>query len=137
MRVQSYLFFNGRCDEALAFYASAIGATTTFITRFGDAPEGSSNTAPDWADKVMHANFEVGNTQLMASDGQCALEGDASMRACSLSIEADSQADAERMFNALVDGGTVTMPFQSTFWSSGFGMLVDRFGVKWMVSAPA
>ncbi|WP_035057978.1 VOC family protein [Andreprevotia chitinilytica] len=133
MQVQSYLFFYGRCDEALAFYADTLGAQITFLTRFKDAPP--EQGIPGWEDKVMHANFQVGETQLMASDGMGPQES-SKMKGCSLSIGADSFEQGERVFKALAEGGEVVMPYQATFWASGFGMLVDKFGVHWMVNCP-
>ena len=132
MVVQPYLFFKGRCDEALAFYSAALDAQVTFLMRYREAPDPAVVPA-DWQDKVMHCNFSVGQSQLMASDGR----GDASeadrVQGCALSLTLDSEAQAQRYFNALAEGGTVTMPFQATFWSPGFGMVTDRFNVPWMV----
>ena len=133
MYIESYLFFDGRCEAALEFYRKALGAEVTLLMRFKDCPErldpamvpaGSEN-------KVMHASFRIGDTSVMASDGQC--QGEPSFQGFSLSLTAADEAEADRYFAALADGGKVTMPLGKTFFSPRFGMLVDRFGVNWMV----
>ena len=131
MEIQPYLFFEGRCEEAVNFYKTALGAEVTMLSRFGDAPDPAMST-PETANKIMHASLQIGDSTLMASDGRC--HGGASFKGFSLSISASDQAHAERLFNALADGGKVEMPLQKTFWSPGFGMLTDRFGVGWMIS---
>src|SRR5206468_6141143 len=131
MLVQPYLFFGGRCDEALEFYRSAVGAEVEMLSRFKDAPE-PGMTQPGMEDKVMHASFRIGETTLMASDGRC--EGQPRFEGFSLSIVVPDEQKAESVFNALADGGKVTMPLEKTFWAPKFGMLEDRFGVGWMVS---
>lgn len=129
--VQPYLFFGGRCEEALEFYRNAIGAEVQMLTRYNESPEPSS--MPEcFHDKVMHASVRVGATTFMASDGMC--EGPATFEGFSLSVTVPDAAEAERVFGALSDGGLVTMPLEKTFWSRKFGMLQDRFGVGWMVS---
>ncbi len=136
MDVQPYVFFNGRCEEALKFYGEAIGAEVIFQMRYKDAPpDAQSQMRPGTEDKIMHASIKSGSTIWMASDGHC--DPDAGpMNGFSLSLTADDAASAEKYFNALADGGSVTMPWQATFWSKGFGMLVDRFGLAWMVTVP-
>ncbi len=133
MQVQPYLFFNGRCEEAAAFYTRAIGAEVTALMRTKDAPEPPppGQVPPGWDDKVLHMNLRIGDTMMMASDG-CATEK-ATFKGFSLSLNASSDAEAERMFAALSEGGEVQMPLGPTFFASRFGMLVDRFGVGWMV----
>jgi PhnB protein len=133
--VEPYLFFNGRCQEALDFYAKAIGAQVSFRMLYKDSPEALSAgmVPPGFENKIMHATFHVGGTTLMASDGS---EEGASFTGFSLSLAVPTPADAERAFAALADGGTVKMPLAKTFWSPSFGMLTDRFGVGWMVSVP-
>ena len=129
--VQPYIFFGGRCDEALEFYRKAIGAEVERLARFKDSPE--PHGLPEcFDDKVMHATVRIGNSTLMASDGQC--EGDQNFDGFSLSITVPDEAEAERVFAALGEGGLVTMPLEKTFWASKFGMLQDRFGVGWMIS---
>jgi PhnB protein len=129
--VQPYLFFNGRCEEALEFYRNAVGAKVEMLSRFKDAPE-LSMTQPGMEDKVMHASFRVGETLLMASDGRC--DGQTRFEGFSLSVVVPDEEKAESVFNALAGGGKVTMPLAETFWAPKFGMLEDRFGVGWMVS---
>jgi PhnB protein len=134
MKVQPYLFFDGRCEEALAFYQKAIGARTARLMRFKDNPEppsADSGCQPTQPDKVMHASFQVGDTEIMASDGRC--EGRPKFEGFSLTISAPDVAAADRMFAALSEGGQVQMPMTKTFFSPRFGMVADRFGVGWMI----
>jgi PhnB protein len=130
MRVQPYLFFEGRCEEALEFYRRALGAEVEMLMRFKDSPDPGSCTAGS-EDKVMHASFRIGDSTLMASDGRC--QGQASFQGISLSLTAADDAEAERLFAALAEGGQVQVPLEKTFFSSRFGMVADRFGVPWMV----
>jgi PhnB protein len=129
--VQPYLFFGGRCEEALEFYRSTIGAEVQMLRRFKGSPE--PHGLPDcFDDKVMHATVRIGKSTLMVSDGQC--EGDQNFDGFSLSITVPDEAEVERVFAALAGGGLVVMPLEKTFWSPKFGMLQDRFGVGWMIS---
>ena len=130
--VQPYLFFGGRCEEALQFYRDALGAELEMLMRFKESPEPTPGMPECFADKVMHASFRIGGTTLMASDGRC--DGPATFDGFSLSITVSDEAEADRIFAALGDGGLVTMPLEKTFWAPKFGMLTDRFGVGWMVS---
>ena len=131
--VQPYLFFGGRCEEALEFYRSALGAEILMLSRFKEAPEPQG--LPDcFDDKIMHAAVRVGESMWMASDGQC--EGNPNFEGFSLSIIVPDEEKAESIFNALADGGEVTMPLEKTFWAPKFGMVQDQFGVGWMVSVP-
>ncbi|HEX7860976.1 MAG TPA: VOC family protein [Verrucomicrobiae bacterium] len=130
--VQPYLFFSGNCEEALNFYKSAIGAEITALMRFKDAPEQNPNMPAPPPDKVMHANLKIGQTEVMASDG-CSSDGKSNFQGFSLSVAVDSEAEAERIFNALSPGGNVMMPMGKTFFAPKFGMLTDKFGVGWMV----
>jgi PhnB protein len=134
MQVQPYLFFEGRCEEALEFYRQALDAQVEMLMRFRDSPEAPppGAVAPGSEDKVMHASFRVGDTTLMASDGGCS--GRSGFQGISLSLNLADVADAERRFAALAEGGEVQMPLGATFWSPAFGMVVDRFGVSWMVN---
>lgn len=130
--LQPYLFFNGRCDEAIEFYQSAIGARLEMRMRFSEAPTPMPpGTLPaGFENKVMHAALRIGNHTLLASDG-C---GEAnSFNGFSLSLLTETEAEARHTFDALSLGGEVTLPISSTFWSGCFGMLRDRFGVSWMV----
>ena len=130
MQVQPYVFFDGRCDEALEFYKNAIGAKVGMLMRFKDAPD-QSMISPGSHDKVMHAQFQVGDTQVLASDGRNT--GQPKFAGFALAISANSEADADRMFAALGEGGQVTMPLAKTFFARRFGMLSDKFGVHWMI----
>lgn len=130
--VQPYLFFGGRCEEAIEFYRKAVGAELGMLVRFKDAPEKQPGLPDCFEDKVMHASLRIGETMVMASDGSC--EGPQTFEGFSLSITVPDEGAAERVFAALSDGGLVTMPLEKTFWSPKFGMLQDRFGVGWMVS---
>lgn len=130
MRIQPYLSFDGRCDEALQFYRDAIGAEIAMVMRWKDSPD-QSMTTPANADKVMHSQFQVGDTVVMASDGRNG--GQPEFKGFSLSLVADTEDEADRLFNALAAGGKVTMPMAKTFFSPRFGMVTDRFGVGWMV----
>jgi PhnB protein len=144
MKVQSYLSFEGRCDEALGFYNKALGAEVVQLMRYSEAPAGAPSEnaeagcaggTPD-ADKVMHAVFRIGDTELMASDGRCS--GQAEFKGIMLALTAPTDADARKWFDALADGGQVMQPLIPTFFTSSFGMLGDRFGVGWLlVVAPA
>ena len=131
--LQPYLFFNGRCAEALAFYKIALDAEIAMQMRFGDAPDQPPpGSVPEgWENKIMHAQFRVGGSCVMASDG---CEPGVEFKGFSLSIAVTSEADADKYFNALADGGNVTMPLGKTFWSPRFGMLTDRFGIGWMIN---
>lgn len=135
MQVQPYLFFEGRCEEALEFYRQALDAEVEMLMRFKESPEAPppGAVAPGSEEKVMHASFRIGDTILMASDGGCS--GRSSFQGVSLSLNLAEVAEAERRFAALAAGGEVQMPLGATFWSPAFGMVVDRFGVSWMVNA--
>ena len=133
--VQPYLFFGGRCEEALDFYRTAIGANVEMLMRYKDAPEQPPEgmLAPGFENKVMHASFRIGATVLMASDG-CGGPDEGKFDGLSLSIAAQTAEEADRFFAALSEGGTVTMPLGPTFWAKKFGMLTDRFGLGWMIN---
>lgn len=133
MKVQPYLFFEGRCEEALEFYKTALGAEVTMSMRFKDNPEPPevSMTPPESENKIMHASFRVGDTDIMASDGRCS--GQAVTQGFSLCITAANEAEAQHLFGNLANGGQVQMPLTKTFFSPQFGMVADRFGVSWMV----
>ena len=131
--VQPYLFFGGRCEEAIDFYRKTLNAEVATLVRFKEAPEPQPNMPECFEDKIMHAGLKIGDTLLMASDGRC--DGQANFEGFSLSITVPDEAEAQRVFAALGEGGLVTMPLEKTFWAPKFGMLTDRFGVAWMVSA--
>jgi PhnB protein len=135
--VQPYLFLDGKCEEALQFYKEAVGAEIGFMLRFKDSPEppqgdsgcgGGGNPQPD---KILHAEFTIGNSKILASDGEC--KGAPAFQGFSLSLTVATEAEAERTFAELGKGGQVIMPLGKTFFSPKFGMLADRFGVNWMV----
>ncbi len=130
MHVQPYLMFDGRCDEAIDFYKKAIGAEVGMLMRWKDSPD-KSMCSPGNEDKVMHAQFKVGDTTIMASDGRCT--GKPDFKGFALTINAEDEVEADRLFSALADGGQVQMPMAKTFFSPRFGMVGDKFGVGWMV----
>jgi PhnB protein len=132
MHTQVYLFFNGRTEEALEFYKKTLGAEVEMLMRFKDAPkEAQAGCAPGSESKVMHSCFKLGDQRVMASDGRN--EGNPEFKGFSLTLAVDSEAEADRLFAALSDGGKVEMPLGKTFFSPRFGVLSDKFGVGWMV----
>jgi PhnB protein len=135
MLVQPYLFFEGRCEEAIAFYQKTLGAEVTMLVRFKDSPDPPppGMVPPGSEDKVMHASLRIGETAVMASDGRCA--GQPRFGGISLSLSVADAADADRLFAALGEGGQVQMPIGKTFFSPRFGIVADRFGVSWMIVA--
>ncbi|TDR82911.1 VOC family metalloprotein YjdN [Paludibacterium purpuratum] len=135
MQVQPYIFFPGCCEEAIAFYRQALGAEVLMKLHFKDAPPNPDcPPAPDSADKIMHATLKIGDSNVMMSDGD-GKEG-ATHTGYHLSIASNDLAAGERYFQALSLGGRVNMPFQATFWALGFGMVIDRFGIPWMINVP-
>jgi PhnB protein len=135
MTIQPYLFFDGRADEALEFYRKTLGAKIEMLMRFKEAPD-QSMVPPNGGEKVMHACFRIGDSSMMASDGRCM--GQASFQGFALSFTVANEAEADRVFGALGEGGQVQMPLTKTFFSPRFGMVADKFGVSWMVYvAPA
>jgi PhnB protein len=136
MLVQPYLFFDGRCEEAIELYRRALGAEVTMLMRFKDSPEPHQPgmVPPGAENKVMHTCLCIGDTSVMASDGRCL--GQPNFQGFSLSLTVPNDAEAERLFAKLADGGQVQMPLAKTFFSSRFGMVADRFGVSWIIVAP-
>ena len=134
--IQPYVFFGGRCDEAIAFYKTALGATVDILMRYKESPQPTppGMLAPGWEEKVMHSTLRVGGATLMASDG-CSPD-DGKVSGFKLALNVPTETEAKRAFNALAGGGTVEMPLTKTFWSPQFGMLTDRFGIAWMISVP-
>jgi PhnB protein len=132
--IQPYLFFNGSCEEAIEFYRKALGAEVEMMMRFKESPEPPPPGAvpPGIENKIMHSTFRVGQTTVMASDGDSTDKP--SFQGFSLSLSVANEAEADRAFIALADGGHVKMPLTKTFWSPRFGMVEDRFGVGWMIS---
>ncbi|MGB6541119.1 MAG: VOC family protein [Xanthobacteraceae bacterium] len=132
MDVQPYLFFDGRCEEALEFYKKTLGAEVKVLLRFKDNPAQQPGMTPPGAEnKVMHANFRIGDTDLLASNGRCL--GQPKFQGFSLSLWAKTETEADKKFAALADGGQVQMPLAKTFFSPRFGMVADKFGIGWMV----
>jgi PhnB protein len=131
--IEPYLFFGGRCEEALEFYRTALGAQVEMMMRFKESPDPMppGSVPAGFENKVMHASFRIGGSRLMASDGN---EEGTKFEGFSLSLAVPTEAEADRAFAALAKGGKVGMPLAKTFWSPKFGMLTDRFGVAWMVS---
>jgi PhnB protein len=132
--IQPYIFFNGSCEQAIEFYRKALGAEVEMMMRYKESPEPPppGRVPPGWENKIMHCSFKVGGNTIMASDG-CSAEKP-NFEGFSLSLSVVDEAEADRAFGALSQGGKVEMPLSKTFWSPRFGMLTDRFGIGWMVS---
>ena len=134
MQVQPYLFFDGRCEEAIEFYKQALGAKVQMTMRFNESPDKPPpGCAPSDPNKIMHACLTIGDAQVMMSDGLA--NGTPEFKGFSLSLSAKDEADANRMFAALGVGGQVRMPLGETFFAERFGMVADKFGVGWMIIA--
>lgn len=135
MQLHPYLFFNGRCDEALAFYGKALGAEVVDLMRYKDAPpdSGQCPMSAERLEKVMHATVRIGETTLFVSDGN--EDNGPQFRGFGLTIDAADEAEARRRFDALADGGQVTMPLGRTFFAESFGMVADRYGMLWLIIA--
>ena len=131
LTVETYLSFDGRCEEALEFYQKTIGANVDLLFRFKDSPDPEACPAGENGNKIMHASFHIGKTRLMASDSRC--QGQPSFHGFALSLTAADEAEANQLFAALSDGGEVQMPLTKTFFSPCFGMVNDRFGLCWMI----
>ena len=132
MKVQAYKTFDGRCEEALEFYKKSIGAEITSLMRWNESPDNDMKDPPGYEEKILNASFRIGETELIADDGM-GNEALAEFKEMTMVIEVADDAEAGRVFMALGEGGSVTMPLAKTFWSSSFGMLTDKFGVPWMV----
>jgi PhnB protein len=130
MHLQPYLNFDGRCEEAIEFYRKAVGAEVNMLMRYKDAPDKSMIT-PGSEDKIMHSSLRIGDSSVLASDGRS--KGSPNFHGISLCLQVANEAEADRAFAALADGGQVQMPLAKTFFSPRFGMLADRFGVSWMI----
>lgn len=131
MKLVTYLTFAGRCAEAFRFYERALGGEILMMSTFADSPM-ASQVPPGEQGRIIHARLQVGDQLLMGSD--CPPGMDVKPDGFSVSVQVDSVEEADRCFHALAEGGTVRMPIQQTFWSPRFGMLVDRFGIPWMVN---
>lgn len=133
MQVQPYLNFDGRCEEAIEFYKKSLGAEVTVLMRFKDCPEPAppGKQPPGIENKVMHASLRIGESTVMVSDGHC--QGKTGFQGFSLSLTPATEAEGEKVFAALSDGGKVNMPLTKTFFAKKFGMVADRFGIAWMI----
>jgi PhnB protein len=131
MQTNPYLVFDGRCEEAFAFYARTLHGKVTAMMRHGGTPM-EAHAPPEWREKILHARVEIGADVLMGSDAPP--DRYETPRGFSVSLTIDDPAEAERVFRALAEGGAVRMPIQKTFWAARFGMLVDRFAIPWMVN---
>jgi len=135
MNVQPYMSFEGKAQEAIDFYKGAVGAQVKVVMKFNEAPkEVQAQMSPASMDKVMHACIKIGDSDVFLSDGRCT--GAANFSGITLTINATSDAEAEKLFGALGKGGQVTMPLGETFFAHRFGMVADKFGVSWMVLNP-
>jgi PhnB protein len=132
MQLNPYLFFDGRCEQAFEFYAKVLGGKIEAMLRHEGSPA-ESHVGPEWGKKIMHARLVVGDTALMASDAPPD-RSDGAMKGFSVTLGVEKPAEAERIFHALAENGTVRMPIEKTFWAERFGMLVDRFGTPWMIN---
>jgi len=132
--ISPYLTFNGNCEAAIKHYVDVLGAKVEMMMRNSEAPP-EMPSAPEHKDKIMHVRFSIGSGVLMASDAPP--EYFRTPQGISVSLQISDVAEAERKFNALLAGGSITMPFGKTFWAKGFGMGVDRFGIPWMINCPA
>ena len=137
MQVQTYLFFEGRCEEALEFYRDALGAEISMVMRFHENPDDPGQTMfpPGAGDKIMHASLRIGETTVLASDGRCG--GSPDFAGMSLTIVVPTETEAERFYSALAATGQIRMPLRKTFFSPAFGMVADQFGVGWMIYTAA
>jgi PhnB protein len=136
MQVHSYLFFEGRCEEAMTFYEKTLGAKRGMLMRYGDSPESCPEgmLPPGSENKIMHGEFTIGESTVMVSDGM--VSGKPQFDGFSLSVDFTEVGAAEKAFHALADGGAVSMPLGETFFAKIFGMVKDRFGMNWMVIVP-
>jgi PhnB protein len=132
MQLNPYLFFNGQCEAAFKFYAKLLGGKIETMMSHEGTPA-AEHVPAEWRGKIMHARLVIGDKVLMASDAPPD-RSDGAMKSFSVTLGVDRPAEAERIFNALADKGTVRMPLEQTFWAARFGMLVDRFGTPWMIS---
>lgn len=134
MQLNPYLFFNGQCRSAFEFYEQCLGGKMTAMMTYGESPESSmtDHLPPEWHDKIMHVGLMIGDQELMGSDSLP--EYYQEPKGFSVSISLNNPAEAERIFDTLAKNGTVQMPFQQTFWAYRFGMVVDQFGIPWMIN---
>jgi PhnB protein len=131
MQLNSYLMFNGQCEEAFTFYAKCLGGKIEVMMPHAGSPA-EAHTPPEWRDKILHACLSIGDSKLMASDAPP--NHYEKVQGTFVNIAIEDSLEGERIFNELSEGGTVRMPFAKTFWAERFGMVVDRFGTPWMVN---
>jgi PhnB protein len=131
MQIETYLHFNGHCEEAFQFYSQILGGKIDFMMTHKDSPM-ASDTPPDWQSKIMHARMSARGQVLLGSDAMP--QHYHAPQGFSVSLSLADFAEAQRIFDSLAEGGIVKMPLQKTFWTEGFGMLVDRFGIPWMLN---
>ena len=131
MQVNPYLFFNGQCEEAFNVYARILGGTIEAMMKHQGTPA-EGHVPPEWGDKIMHASLRVGEGVIMASDDPS--EHFRQPQGFYVSLHFTDVAEAERVYNALAENGKINMPFEETFWAVRFGVLVDRFGIPWMIN---
>jgi PhnB protein len=133
MKIDPYLFYDGRCEEAINFYKTALGAEVQMMMRYSDspAPTPPGMLPPGSEQKIMHAALMIGGALIMLSDGDC--KGETAFKGFSISLDCANEAEARKAFDALAAGGQVKMPLAQTFWAPLFGMVADKFGVNWMV----
>ena len=131
--INPYLIFNGNCEEAFNFYKSAFGGEFPYVGRFKDAPS-DQQMSPSDGERIMHMSLPIGKTILMGSDSSTTMGDVSAGTNFSISINADSKEEADKLFGALSEGGKITMPLQDTFWGSYFGMFKDKFGIDWMIN---
>lgn len=132
MQLNPYLTFNGKCEAAFKFYERCLGGKIEMMMTHGDSPM-AAQVPPEWRSKIIHARLTVGDKVLMGSDAPPEHYEEA--KGFSVALSVDDTSEAERIFNALAENGTVRMPLQQTFWAARFGMLVDQFGVPWMINS--
>jgi PhnB protein len=132
--IKVYLFFGGRCEEAVGFYQRALGAEVTMMMRYREGPQGGMHLPAGWAEKVMHVEMKLGSALLMASDGSGPEEANpVTHQGAGVSLEMPTAGEVDEVLGRLSEGGEMLMPGQKTFWAERFGMARDRFGVLWMV----
>lgn len=135
MKLNLYLMFNGQCEAAFKFYEQCLGGKIAAMMTYGETPKESpmaEQVSPGLQDKIMHVHLTVDDWELMGSDSPS--EYYEEPKGFSVSLNIDNLVEAERIFHTLAENGKVQMPLQQTFWTDGFGMLVDRFGTPWMIN---
>ncbi|MFB2898409.1 VOC family protein [Aerosakkonemataceae cyanobacterium BLCC-F50] len=134
MQLNPYLMFNGQCEEAFKFYEQCLGGKITDMMTYAESPERATQEEipSDWRNKIMHTSLMIGNQELMGSDSPPKYHQET--KGFFVTITLDDPVEADRIFYTLAENGTVQMPFEKTFWAYRFGMLIDRFGIPWMIN---